>query len=137
MKDSLERLLIPELARVEPGAARRRLRRRAFFCALDNWGWLIYLLIFVIIYVVFEVVATECCSWLGVAYRRWVRAATRGLANGVGFLLALWVLRIRMRGSVRRQLIQRGLPTCLACGYNLTGNVSGVCPECGREIEQP
>ncbi|HUN80371.1 MAG TPA: hypothetical protein VMV81_02565, partial [Phycisphaerae bacterium] len=21
---------------------------------------------------------------------------------------------------------------CFYCGYNLTGNVSGVCPECGR-----
>jgi hypothetical protein len=21
--------------------------------------------------------------------------------------------------------------TCLSCGYNLTGNISGVCPECG------
>ncbi len=22
-------------------------------------------------------------------------------------------------------------------GYNLTGNVSGVCPECGKAIESP
>ena len=25
---------------------------------------------------------------------------------------------------------------CYACGYNLTGNVSGVCPECGTKIRQ-
>jgi len=24
---------------------------------------------------------------------------------------------------------------CQKCGYNLTGNVSGVCPECGTEID--
>lgn len=24
--------------------------------------------------------------------------------------------------------------TCHSCGYNLTGNVSGVCPECGTRI---
>jgi hypothetical protein len=24
--------------------------------------------------------------------------------------------------------------SCLACGYNLTGNVSGVCPECGTAV---
>jgi hypothetical protein len=24
---------------------------------------------------------------------------------------------------------------CRKCGYNLTGNVSGVCPECGNVIE--
>jgi hypothetical protein len=23
---------------------------------------------------------------------------------------------------------------CRQCGYNLTGNLSGVCPECGEEI---
>ena len=24
---------------------------------------------------------------------------------------------------------------CIECGYNLTGNVSGVCPECGSKIQ--
>ena len=28
---------------------------------------------------------------------------------------------------------QRGIH-CLHCGYNLTGNVSGICPECGHRI---
>lgn len=23
---------------------------------------------------------------------------------------------------------------CIHCGYNLTGNTSGVCPECGRTV---
>lgn len=27
-----------------------------------------------------------------------------------------------------------GGPRCTACGYNLTGNVSGVCPECGVRV---
>ena len=26
---------------------------------------------------------------------------------------------------------------CQACGYSLTGNVSGVCPECGAAIKSP
>ena len=25
---------------------------------------------------------------------------------------------------------------CLTCGYNLTGNTSGVCPECGTAIHK-
>lgn len=31
---------------------------------------------------------------------------------------------------------RRAAPTgvCLRCGYNLTGHVSGRCPECGREV---
>ena len=27
-------------------------------------------------------------------------------------------------------------PHCAACGYNLTANVSGICPECGKPIPQ-
>ncbi len=27
-------------------------------------------------------------------------------------------------------------PECLECGYNLTGNVSGVCPECGTPVHR-
>lgn len=34
------------------------------------------------------------------------------------------------RRWLRRRLERRGL--CRSCGYDLTGNVSGVCPECGR-----
>ncbi len=41
-----------------------------------------------------------------------------------------------IRGPMRRwrrwRRKERGL--CLTCGYNLQGNVSGVCPECGTEI---
>ncbi len=32
----------------------------------------------------------------------------------------------------RHRRRKKGL--CLTCGYNLTGNVSGVCPECGERI---
>ena len=41
--------------------------------------------------------------------------------------------------ALRRRLRDRRHGLCLACGYDLTGNVSGVCPECGtpaREREQ-
>ena len=34
-----------------------------------------------------------------------------------------------MRRLIRRVAIPAG--HCLACGYSLTGNISGVCPECG------
>ncbi|MCH8149781.1 MAG: hypothetical protein IH987_17650 [Planctomycetes bacterium] len=44
------------------------------------------------------------------------------------FLLATYSLGMsRFRQRHRRK---RGL--CLRCGYNLAGNVSGVCPECGE-----
>ncbi|MFQ5493998.1 MAG: hypothetical protein ACE5EX_01325 [Phycisphaerae bacterium] len=35
----------------------------------------------------------------------------------------------------RRRRRERGL--CVRCTYNLTGNTSGICPECGTAIEPP
>jgi hypothetical protein len=32
----------------------------------------------------------------------------------------------------RRARRRDGVPPCLHCGYDLTGNLSGTCPECGR-----
>jgi hypothetical protein len=34
--------------------------------------------------------------------------------------------------SRRRRLLRRRPGLCSSCGYNLTANVSGVCPECGE-----
>jgi rRNA maturation endonuclease Nob1 len=42
-------------------------------------------------------------------------------------------LRVGFMG-VRPDEIERVLNAnlCRGCGYNLTGNISGICPECGR-----
>jgi hypothetical protein len=63
------------------------------------------------------------------------------VARGIGF--PFWALALPLsvypgvalvRGPVRRRRRRlRGL--CLTCGYDLTGNTSGVCPECGRSTE--
>ena len=39
-----------------------------------------------------------------------------------------------IRGPLRRWR-RRKRGECVNCGYNLTGNVTGVCSECGTEIE--
>jgi rubrerythrin len=41
------------------------------------------------------------------------------------------VLAPVMRRDFRRELAARGF--CTHCGYALTDNVSGVCPECGTK----
>ena len=33
-----------------------------------------------------------------------------------------------------RRVPSDGMPRCAKCEYNLTGNVSGICPECGTAI---
>ncbi len=48
-------------------------------------------------------------------------------------VLSAYPTLVFIRGPARRwRRRRRGL--CLTCGYNLEGNVSGVCPECGSEI---
>jgi len=49
-------------------------------------------------------------------------------------LLLIWLWNRRLRRSLRVQLRRKGVFLCIPCGYDLTGNVSGRCPECGAGI---
>lgn len=37
----------------------------------------------------------------------------------------------------RPRLFRRRPGHCVSCGYDLSGNISGVCPECGRATSKP
>ena len=50
-------------------------------------------------------------------------------------LLAVYPTISLIRGPLRRRR-RRGKGLCLKCGYDLTGNVSGVCSECGQVIQK-
>ncbi len=60
---------------------------------------------------------------------------------GYGLAAALVVMAIQrlwykpLRDQLRRELIARGIPVCLHCGYNLTGLTEPRCPECGQPFE--
>lgn len=48
---------------------------------------------------------------------------------------AFMVLSIHdMRRCIREVMVANLL--CVKCGYDLTGNVSGICPECGTPIRK-
>ncbi|MCH8148546.1 MAG: hypothetical protein IH987_11215 [Planctomycetes bacterium] len=49
----------------------------------------------------------------------------------VSVLVAIYPMFAFIRGPVRRWR-RRRRSLCIRCGYNLEGNVSGVCPECGE-----
>lgn len=63
-----------------------------------------------------------------------------GTAKWMGFFFTWWVAFIVLsaypvaafiRGPLRRR--KKGL--CIHCGYNLRGNVTGICPECSTPFE--
>ena len=68
--------------------------------------------------------AVLCCSAVPVAMLMVIAASLYG--PGRRFQAKL----------LRRDRLRRGL--CVNCGYDLTGNASGVCPECGtgKEAEE-
>jgi hypothetical protein len=47
--------------------------------------------------------------------------------------LAFFFMGITSRNALIADKL--ALSLCKNCGYNLTGNVSGICPECGETIE--
>jgi uncharacterized paraquat-inducible protein A len=54
------------------------------------------------------------------------------LIVGVLVLMPFWTWIPVERRCLRQWLNENGYPTCLKCGYNLTGNKSNRCPECGH-----
>lgn len=48
------------------------------------------------------------------------------IGAGIYLLSALF-----LRGPARREELKKAMGYCQSCGYNLYGNVSGICPECG------
>ena len=58
-----------------------------------------------------------------------------GVAVGLGLALAAFLVPLFLIGR-RPSLTARFLAAdvCCGCGYDLTGNVSGICPECGLAI---
>jgi hypothetical protein len=59
-------------------------------------------------------------------------AASMPTLGAVGVAIyCVWVVRWYRRTRAHTR-VEAGL--CLACGYDLTGNVSGTCPECGGKV---
>ncbi|OWY71580.1 hypothetical protein B7486_07795 [cyanobacterium TDX16] len=61
------------------------------------------------------------------SYSRWNSPLWTGLAS----FTAVWIPLAALMISRTRKLATRNTNGCESCGYNLTGNISGWCPECG------
>ena len=52
---------------------------------------------------------------------------------GLCLISAPYPIAVLFRGPIRRRR-RRSRGECVLCGYDLRGNVSEVCPECGTRI---
>ena len=77
-------------------------------------------------------------AMLGAPYqigKAWVRHRLLRFPAWIAILLsATYPIIAFIRGPLRRRR-RRKRGQCLSCGYNLTGNTSGVCPECATMVE--
>jgi hypothetical protein len=82
-------------------------------------------------------------SWIFEAGRTWdslPRTQAIALILKLGFGLGLFFGShglVRVWSRLRYSGLRRKMGLCVRCGYDLTGNTSGVCPECGTPIEAP
>ena len=49
-------------------------------------------------------------------------------------LPVLWIVLPMIHVLLNPTLTISDAPTCGECGYNLTGNITGRCPECGTRM---
>ena len=62
----------------------------------------------------------------------WTGFLGSALAGGLGCVVVFFRKRSRIRQSLRECLRELGTPVCEKCGYDLRGQVTPRCPECGR-----
>jgi hypothetical protein len=134
--DPLTTAWFPDLRRVDAGPARRQLWLSAYGPVLGNRTyWLIAGAVQVVAQIVLTVPLTQYARRAGF-YGPAIGWGLPVLVAALACVVIIWLVRRWITRSLREELNRRGLPTCLACGYDLTGNVSGTCPECGTTISQ-
>jgi hypothetical protein len=68
-------------------------------------------------------------------------SASAGVTNRIEVVLPMWVVGSALAGvaALLLWLERRARPRkggCDVCGYDLTGNTSGICPECGTPLPE-
>ena len=114
---------IPELKGL-PKDERKRIWRRCSGKALGHWKT--------------QVCFVMVCLGVPASSMAWIVLGNDVLTFCVGLpfamLLGAAAAHVFIRVTRAYVLIERGR-YCTTCGYDLTGNESGVCPECGNEVQ--
>lgn len=77
-----------------------------------------------------------------ISIRRWVYipgsmygGLVGGITGGSGLVVITWFWRFRCRKFIRQQLVARGIPICIKCGYDVRGQIEPRCSECGTPFD--
>ncbi len=123
---SLIEKILPELILLEPGPERQRMLAYAIYGPRTGITAFIMVVSVTGLFVLWDKLVTSIPS-------TWSLLIILVLFL-IGLGMVIWYTRLDIRRRLRTQLAQTGIPICIPCGYNLTGNKSGVCPECGTII---
>ncbi len=68
--------------------------------------------------------------------KNWPGSVSAGIAGGVAGATSMWLLQYLRRNAthrfLRQRLLELRIPVCQGCGYDLRGQTTPRCPECGR-----
>ena len=119
-------------------------------CGLVSWryGWLSVERIDNCIPIRQEYLMGQIPGWLWLKYQtgktiHYYEHVTADGSRTCQFAVRAWVLAIGFSAypliafhcGPLRQCRRRRRGCCVACGYDLTGNTSGICSECGTEVK--
>lgn len=127
--------LCPELTRFKTAESRLAAFRLALHQTFRrNWKFDVLVSIGLFLAVtLFAFVVNETKMFRAVSI--WIRFAFMVSFSWAGAFVLFILVRGPMRRHLRTQLVEKGIPICLACGYDLRGQVEARCPECGTPFD--
>jgi hypothetical protein len=126
--------LLPELAAYDDEAACIEDWKKVFRTAGLGWRLFTVIPIAIAAALVGVVLARTVGSRLGLPPAA-VTGFFGGLAGGMYPLFAIRIYRRRARRILHDRLRERGIHTCVKCGYLLRGLSEPRCPECGTPFD--
>lgn len=124
---------IPELSRVTSSPSRRAILHNAIVSSLAPWGITALVAVQVTCGVMLGTLMLVMCSIGLTRAQMWLAA---GITVMFLFLplVAARLCIAACRKAVRTTMSAQGFAICTTCGYDLTGNSDGKCPECGQKV---
>ncbi len=132
MLPRLRNWLYPELRLLDSDIDRSSVWHEASWVTMSFWRFVAVALAFLGAQSLMLLLLWACGPWLpGYLSVDTYRFAALALGSGLGGAISARIMLVPMRRHLRQALCKRGILICVGCGYNLSGNRSGECPECG------